>query len=260
MSLVYSDTTTKKGIVQFFETECGFTYGDISGDTTKLIPFTADVNMAMDDFTRIAIKNSGKWQYDDSNQTDYPIIKRHLITGQRDYPFTTDESSNLILDIHKVFILPSATATLYQEVYPIDQQSEDGAYGITSEITATGVPYQYDKTSNSLIFDPPSSYTTTGTTNYGLKILISREGSYFVSTDTTKKPGVPGLFHKYFYLKPARDYARRQGLSSLNRLEEEVLKMEGDELRGITGTIANYYANRSRDERPRLSGSKIMYI
>ena len=38
--------------------------------------------------------------------------------------FIRPAAGNLILDIYKVLILPSATATEYVEIYPVDQQSQ----------------------------------------------------------------------------------------------------------------------------------------
>lgn len=254
MSAQFSDTTNLKGLVQLYEKECGFNYGDVSGDATKLKQFTAEANMARDDFDAIALTASGKWNLDDSNHTDYPIIKTNLVAGQRDYPFTTDEQGNLILDIYKVLILPSATATEYEEIFPVDQQTE--TTGIETEETAQGVPYRYDKTANGIFLDPIPSYSAT----LGLKLLINREASYFTSTDTTKKPGVPGLFHKYFYLKPAATYARRNGLANLNAIENELIKMEGNPLVGIVGSIAEYFGRRAKDERPRITGRRTNYI
>lgn len=123
MSLVYSSTSSKNGILQVIERNLKLGDGYITGNTTRLAEWTNEVNLALDEALRIIIPASGKWQFDDSNQTDYPIIYTSLVSGQRDYAFTTDGSSNLILDIYRVFILPSSTATTYQEIWPVDQQS-----------------------------------------------------------------------------------------------------------------------------------------
>ncbi len=256
MSIQFNDTTNYKGLVQIYEKECGFKRGDISGDSTRLKELTADINLTWDDYLSIALTASGKWQFDDSNQTDYPIIKTNLVSGQRDYTFTTDEGGNLILDIYKVAILPSASSTLYQEINPIDQQSDNEAADIVAESTATGVPYTYDKTANGFFLDPIPSYNATS----GLKVYINREPSYFTSSDTTKKPGCPGIHHRYFALKPALDYARRNNLANYNRLLEEVISFEGDEARGITGTIVKYFSRRSKDEAAVMTPKRILYI
>lgn len=262
MSLVFNDTSTFRGLVQIYEREIGANQGDISGDTTKLKQFTADCNLALDDFVVLALKSSGRWQFDDSNQTDYPIISTNLISGQRDYSFTTDGSGNLILDIYKVFV--ANASGLFTEITPVDVQSATnlGSFGNTSGRVwnnsddlssftngqnASGVPFRYDKTANSIFLDPIPNYNYTN----GLKVYINREATYFSYDDTTKSAGIPGTFHKYLALKPALDYARRNSLANLPRLEAEVVKLEG--LPGQPGLIAEYFGRRARDERWRLT-------
>ena len=247
MSLKYNQTSSLDGIIQEIEHELDFKYGDISGDTTLLKQFTVAVNLTWDNYLSIALPASGKWQFDDSNQTDYPIIKTNLVDGQRDYTFTTDEGGNLILDIYKVAILLSATDTLYQEIKPIDQQSDTEAWGILSENTTEGTPYQYDKTANGLFLDPIPSYNATN----GLKVYINREASYFTTSDTTKKPGCPGLHHRYFVLKPAFDYARVHGMSIEGSLRNEVILMEK--------AIEGYFGRRSKDDRKILTNRPINF-
>ena len=215
--------------------------------------FTSDCNQALDDFWAIAIPASGTWQLDDSNQTDYPIITTNLVASQRDYSFTTDGSSNLILDIYRVFILSSATATDYVEIFPRDAQSDLGTKGFTANQTTTGTPYRYDKTANGLFLDPIPSYASTN----GLKIYINREASYFTTAHTDRKPGVYGTLHAYFYLKPALTYARRNNFANANQIEREVMKFEGVNGRG--GLIREAYAYRARDERKQLSMRSIQF-
>lgn len=247
MSLTFNDTSTFKGIIQIIEKECGMDRGAISGNTSLLKDWAADVNLAWDDYLSIALQASGTWQFDDSNHTDYPIIKTNLVDGQRDYTFTSDANSNLILDIHKVAILPSATATLFEEIKPIDAQSDAAAYGLVSEVTTEGVPYQYDKTANGIFLDPIPSYNAT----LGLKLYINREASYFTSADTTKKPGCPGIHHRYFALKPAYDYARRSNRANADRLLREIVSMEQ--------SIKEYFSRRSKDEPKRMTMGGIAF-
>lgn len=256
MSLQYNDTTLYKGIVQIGEKEIGANRGDISASTDKLKEFTADANIAVDIYLELALTASGRWQIDDSNQTDYPIVKTNIVAGQRDYSFTTDSGGNLILDIYRVAILPSATATLFEEIKPVDQQSDIDVQNMVAEVTTRGVPWRYDKTGNGIFLDPIPSYSATS----GLKIYINREGSYFAYTDTTKKPGFPGIHHRYFAIRAAYEIARRNNLSTCDRLLKEVVDYEGDEARGLIGKIARYYGKRSKDERPVMRGKRILYI
>lgn len=216
--------------------------------------FVSDCNQALDDFWAIAIPASGTWQLDDSGHSDYPIITTDLVASQRDYSFTTDQQGNLILDIYRVFVKLSASSSIYQEIYPIDVQSDIGTEGFTDGQNLTGTPDHYDKTANGLFLDPIPSYASTN----GLKLYINREASYFTTSDTTKKPGVHGDLHKYFYLKPASEYARRNNLANYRNIEREVLKLEG--INGRGGLIRETYARREKDVRKIMRPKKILYI
>jgi hypothetical protein len=241
-----------RGLVQLYELEIGANRGDVSGNPERLAQFVSDCNQALDDFLTIAIPASGTWEFDDSNQSDYPIMKTDLVSGQRDYTFTTDGSGNLVLDIYKVAIYGSPTATTYTAIYPIDELEEEYG-GILTENPAGGTPYRYGKMANGIFLDPVPNYSA----DSGLKLYVNREASYFTVSDTTKKPGVPGNLHKYFYLKPAAEYARRNNLANQDRLMAEVLKMEGSP--GRVGTIAQQFARRARDERRGLSMKGISF-
>jgi hypothetical protein len=247
MSRQFNDTSTLTGLVQGYELEIGANPGDVSGNTTKLKQFAAATKGAFDRYWQIALPASGKWQLDDSNQTDYPIITTNLVDGQRDYSFTTDESGNLVLDIYRVFVLTSATGTQYVEIFPVDQQSDTNTEGFTDGQNSEGTPYRYDKTANGIFLDPISAYDA----DDGLKVYINREASYFASTDTTKKPGVPGIHHDYFFLRPAMEYARRNNLAVADRLEVAVLRFEE--------AIKEYFGHRAKDERNRITTKPINF-
>lgn len=265
MSIQFNDVTNYKGLVQFYEKKLGFPRGFVSGDTDRLKEFTADVNVAIDDFMALAIPASGTWQYDDTSTLEsdgittrkYPIIKANLILGQRDYTFTADQQGNLILDIFKVMILPSATSVLYQEIYPIDAQASGDWSDISTENTATGTPYQYDKTANGIILDKLPSYNAT----LGLKIYVNREGSYFLYTDTTKLPGVPGILHAYFFLNPALNYAQRNSLAIAGgRLRNGAFTGMLSEVNEFEKRITDYFGQREKDKQNLMQNEPIIFI
>lgn len=244
----FSDTTNYNGIIQTLEREV---YGDagiaqISGNTTKLKLATVDVNDAMDDYTYLAIENSGTWQWDDPNHTKYPTVKANIVSGQRDYSFTVDEQGYYILDIYKIAILQSATATLYEELIPIDVQSDDDmAYRFHD--TATGVPAKYDKTANGIIFDVIPNYSATG----GLLAYINREATHFTTSDTTKVPGIPVFHVDYLCVRAAERYARRNSLAVYAGLRAERLELERN--------VKAYFGSRQRDVRKRLTMRSIRF-
>ena len=207
---------------------------------------TADENLAIDRFLELAIRSSGKWQFDDSNHTDYPIIMTNIVSGQRDYAFTTDEGGNLILDIYKVMIKQSASDDTYIEIFPVDQQSDPATDQFWNGDNVAGIPDRYDKTANGLFLgDGVPNYNATN----GLKVFINREGSYFTTSDTTKKPGIPGLFHEFIALYPSYLYALRNGLKTVNNFRDEISDMEV--------RIRKYFRDRAKDEDLFMSGESI---
>jgi hypothetical protein len=141
---------------------------------------------------------------------------------------------------------------IFSEIEPVDQQTLNNSVTNTDTFingqNVTGTPTRYDKTDNALFLDPIPNYSREDS----LKMLVSREGSYFVYTATTKMPGVPGSLHRYFALKPALDHARRNNLATYEKLAAEVLEYEGNEDRGIVGRIARAYGRREKDIKRRM--------
>lgn len=230
MSLQFSDTENKNGIVELIDDELG-----TNAQSYPLLKKARDANLALDALLAIAFKADGGWQLDDTNHTKYPIIKTTLTAGRRDYKFLTDEQGNVVLDIYRVFVKDENGT--YHEIYPVDMQSDKGVESFNDGLNVQGIPSRYDKTGNSIFLDSVPSYTIAD----GLKVMINREGSYFVSTDTTKKPGVPGLFHEWFVLHPAYRYARRKNLKNAKTLKTDLDDMEK--------RITTYFTQRTRDER-----------
>lgn len=253
MAIQISDTTTKKGLVQFYEKEIGLEYGDVSGNSDKLAEFIARVGVTLDNYLLLWAKNAGTWQGDDMNFTDFQIITTDITSGRRDYSFTSDQNSHRITDVSKVLILPSATSTIYREIFPTDELNTDENDILT--IAIAGIPITYGKIGTSVLLDPVPNYNASD----GIKMVVNREGSYPTTSDTTKVIGVPA-FHEYFYLKPAYEYACIHGSSNLTNLEKKVADLEGNERMGITGKIADFFSGRERDIRKVMTGKKINYI
>jgi hypothetical protein len=197
------------------------------------LQFTADINLALDKALTLIFQTGGTWQFDDSNQTDYPIITTNIVSGQRDYSFTTDATGNLILEIYRVLVA-DVNGTFY-DVAPVDVGQGTAPRSYTDNLNVGGLPNTYDKLANAIFLDPIPNYNATA----GLKVYINREGSYFNTNDTTKKPGFAGLFHEYLALRPSWQYACVNGLANVNKLEEQVLKMESD--------MQDYYRGREKD-------------
>lgn len=228
MSLQFSDSTNKRGIVELIDANLGT-------DSTQypLNQKTRDINLALDRVFALIFQVGGTWQFDDSNQTDYPIITTNIVSGQRDYSFTVDGSSNLILEIYRVLVA-NVNGTFF-DVYPVDVEQKDAPNSFVDGLNVGGQPYTYDKLANGIFLDPVPNYNRTG----GLKIYVNREGSYFTTSDTTKKPGFAGLFHEYLALRPSWQFATRKLLPNAAGLQSQMLQMEQD--------IMDYYKSREKD-------------
>lgn len=240
MSIPFSNTTTKNGIIQLIERNLSFPDAGISSNSTLFAQFTGDVNIALDKVLSLIFQVGGTWQFDDSNHSDHPIITTDLVSGQRDYSFTSDGSGNLILQIYKVLIADAEGN--FREVFPTDVPS-GAPSNYWDGLDVTGSPITYDKLGNGIFIDPPANYNSSG----GLKIYINREGSYFTTADTTKKPGFAGLFHEYLALRPSYMHAFRKSLPIRDSLEKEMLKMEAD--------IMDYYKSREKDVNKTMRGA-----
>lgn len=234
----FSDTTNRTGIIELIEDLTGTQSASTSSYT--LATKTRDVNNTFSHFNMIAQRSAGGWEADDTNQTDYPIITTNLVANQQDYSFTVDQQGNQILDIYRVELANSSG--IFSQLVPLDEVDMDGV-SLTEFMKTPGAPMFYRKTANGIFLYAPTNYNYTN----GLKIYYARTPTYFTTSDTTKKPGIPDMFHEYLALRPAYFYALAKGLPQATALGNQVLEFEGSDRLGITGKIGDYYANRSRD-------------
>jgi len=183
---------------------------------------TTDVNLGIDNLLLMLFGQGagGRWQIDDSNQTDYPIITTDLVASQRDYAFTNDGSSNLILDIYKVQAMDSAG--VYHDLDYVDIMGGDAPTTMTDGQNTTGTPTVYDLTGNGIILDLIPSYAKTN----GLRAFVNRESTYFTASDTTKKWGYTGLYHEYLVLYASYQYARAKSLPNRDSIKVDLLELE----------------------------------
>jgi hypothetical protein len=205
--------------------------GKITGNATLLAEFTAEVNIAHDHALRIIYRNAVAGRYNDSNHSGSPEILINILAGTREYSVLNDGSSNLAIDIHNVFLLPSATATTYVELEVAEIYGED-TLDFLNGSTTQGVPTRYARRGTKIVLDLPPSYSV----NSGLKVPVTIEPSYFITSDTTKKPGFSGLFHEYLALRPAYIYASNNSLPVSSALYERMARMESE--------IEQFYAIR----------------
>jgi hypothetical protein len=225
--MVFSDTSTEQGILQ--ETRWLVGANATSYPTNDI---TRNVNRWFDKAVSLIFKSGGRWQWDDSNQTDLPIATTDLVLGQAEYGL---EVSHLRIERVEV----KTQQGTWVRLRPFDKR--DVNTSIEDFNATAGTPQFYDVVANSVFVYPASSYAQ----DDSLKIWFQRRGAYFAVSDTTKAPGFAEIFHRYLSLGAAFDYALKNNLSNRNQLREEISAMEEE--------IKDFYALRQPDEHIRLS-------
>lgn len=249
MSLVFSNPTLKSGICERIDKRLGTTL-----DSYSMADKVSDINSAMDRALLLIFKAGGRWQFDDSNQTDYPIIVSDLNAGQRDYTFVKDSAGNLILDIYKVMVMDQNG--IYRDMKPTDMQSNRFDQSFYDGQNVQGIPTKYDKTANGIFMDVVPSYSQVG----GIKIFINREGTYFNASDTTKVPGFAGTLHEYLVISPAYKYASANSLAQAGGVLRNGARTGlFAEMYDWEGQIDEYYGQREKDTRKVLRGRQINF-
>lgn len=247
--MVFREDTFRTGIVNLIEDLTGTQSATTS--SYSIATKTRDINNAYANYFMLGFQAEGRWQLDDTNQTDYPIITANVVVNQQDYTFTVDGSSvtdtlgtaanNQILDIYRVEV--TDTTGFAYELLPIDQFDLKGI-ALSEFMDTSARPVYYDKTSNGIFLYPAANYSR----NSALKIYVNRTPSYFKYTDTTKKPGIPDTFHEYLALRPSYQYCLRKGLSQTANLKQDMMQMEE--------AIRSYYSQRAKDEVKRMTSRR----
>lgn len=241
-NMQFSNTTDKSGLIQQCEKWTNLGDAGISGDSFLLPRFTADINAAFDEVVPLIFASDAKWQWDDINHTKMPVATTNLNSGQADYAFVSDEQGNSVLEIRKLFVIDGSG--IYQEMEAVDAQTDINAANILAEAsTNVGTPRRYDKIGPSVLLDPIPNYSAA----LGVRAVFSRSPSYFVSTDTTKTPGIPIPFHQLLALIPSRDYVaihKPENTSLLAVINTKITEQKT--------MFKDFLSKRSKDEKPVL--------
>lgn len=225
--MVFSDTSTNQGIVQ----EARWLVG---ANTTSypIADLTRNINRALDRVVSLIFNAGGRWQWDDSNQTTYPIATTALVSGQQDYTFDVTH-----LRVHRVEVKDTSGNWHKLEVF---DPKDLGKEALGEFETTNGIPKYYDVIANSVFLYPASNFSQAGS----LKVWFQRKGSYFDTTDTTKEPGFAEIFHRHLALSAAYDFALKNNLTNRDSLRQEIALMEEE--------IKHFYSYRQPDEKPRM--------
>lgn len=243
MSLQFSDTSSNKsGLIQECESQVfgDNSYGRISGDVNLLATFTRYINEALNRVVNLILMSDGRWQFDDTNNTDFPIATATLgtVTGseQQDYSFDVT-----MLRILRMEVMDNTGA--WNLMTPIDE-ADLYDQSLTDFLNTPGLPLYYDKQGSSIMLYP-KPLATAVTSVGGLKVWFQRPPVYFVTSDTVKVPGFNSMYHRLVATIASRDYAVFKGLAIANSIT--ALVQLGED------SLVENYALRSKDDHVKLS-------
>ncbi len=200
------------------------------------------INNAYNRVISIILQADGRWQWDDNNQTDFPVATAALVADQNDYQLSTTHLK--ILDVHL-----KDSGGLWRKLKPIDS-SDYTETPIEQVYSTTGVPVEYDALGSSVVLYPTPNFSQSAS----LKIYYQRGPAEFTSdevTTGTKVPGFSSLYHDLIPLWVAYDYALANGGQNINVLLAEIQRKEA--------AIVADYARRHKDERKRLTMGQVNF-
>lgn len=220
--MVFSDTTSKTGLVQKFEFWTRQPYGS-SGDLLKTI--TELLNSGFDSIMPLLLSYSDYIRWDDFNHSDRPTGTINLFSGQSDYTVTEDDNALDILNLTSVRVIERTGGTEFktlERMYLNDPRVVDA---ISPNPSIGGTPTHFVEQGNTVFLYPEPNYSVTN----GIKLMFEREQSRFISTDTTKEPGIPKPFHELLVLHAALDWVtvnRPKDGNTINKISEKITRKE----------------------------------
>lgn len=230
--MVFSDTSNLNGVIEDITFRTNASTTDFPLKTRTMY-----VNEAYGRVANIIIRADGRMQWDDTNHTDQPIYDCDLVSGQTDYNVFSEAPSALQdwLTIERVEGLDEAGNGVL--LRPIDKR--DIPESMAEYRKTAGQIDEYDFNGTNLLLYPAPNYSKTN----GLTIYFHRAPSYFVSTDTTKRPGFASIFHPYLsiYASYVWNSVKKNDWSLkpiLDQMEKE---------------IGEFYSRRPKYEVPRIS-------
>jgi len=239
--MVYNDTATRLGLIQECESLTGLGKLGISGDTDKLADFTRWINESYFKVTGAIIKTDGRWQWDDSNQTNQPVATTDLVSGQRDYGViaAAPTSTQDWLEVDRVEMIDNAGNNVI--IHPFDKR--DIKVSIDELYETDNIPQFYDFEGGSIKLYPSPNYDSSD----GLKIWFKRAPLLFASTDTTKKPGFASIYHRILAYEASMSYLLTKDMGRWTSIKALADQMNLE--------IKKHYNKRDKYEIPRIGRS-----
>ena len=227
--MVFSDSAGLQGIIE----EIDFLVGSNS-TSYPVAQKTRNVNRGLDRTAYLIQTADGKWDFEDTNNTDLPIGFTDIEAGQQDYGF-------------------DATHLKVKEIFYVDKEGlktqlihRDDKTFFLDKIASQdiGIPTAYCIIGNSIFLDCFPEEGTTEDADIQLEVYFARNISYFTVSDTTKQPGFNPQFHRILSLYGAYDYAMVKRLDVATTLRQEIALMEK--------ALQDFYSRRDQTQNIRM--------
>lgn len=233
--MIYSDSGTGAGLVEMIRR-----LTNTDSTTYPIASLTADFNTIYSEYVSLILSSDTRWQWDDSNYTTLPIATTNLISGQRDYQF-----DDKFLKVLKVLVKdPSGN---YQEIKQIDIQDKNinAVAMIENQSSNTGQPIRYDLIGDTIRLQPTPDYSQTA----GIEVYYQRYEDPFLTTDTTRSPGIPNLYHMGLAYGTAHIFALVHGQPTVDRLKAEDIECRK--------ALAEFLSKRNKGEKPKMTAKQV---
>lgn len=221
-------------------------------NSTSLL--AADMNdftqPAENDIASMIMQCDGRWQYDDTNQTDTPIATTNLVSGQQDYTLSLSQ-----LRILSISVL--GLTGIWRKLIPFDPDDLTDSFGPLYDraqfLNTPGIPLYYDLQGESIYLYPAPDNGISVTLTAGLKVYYQRGPVAFdwTSGNTTNTPGFNSLYHHLIAYKAAVSYC----VINLPELVAGYMNVVAK----IESALILDYSKRDKDERQILSMAPIKF-
>lgn len=197
-------------------------------------------NTAYEDIVVDILDADGRWQWDDTNRTDFPIGTTNLVSSQQDYAFDTTH-----LKIIGVSVMDKNGS--FYKLQPIDS-ADIGDTDRAAFMSTAGKPQYYDKLGNSVFLYPKPDNGVSVTLTSGLKVYFQRTADLFTAgqvTTGTKVPGFASPFHMLIAYMSALPYAQSY--------KKDRVPMIIEYIRTKRAELKKFYSKRDKEERPTMT-------
>jgi len=233
----FSESTNLSGLVEDIDFICG-----TDSTSYPLKDKARNANRWLYKAVTDLIEVRGRFEFDDTNFTDFPVETADMVAGQSDYQLPAEFLKLLAVEVQD----QNGNWTRLQEIDKLQLKTT-----ITDFEDTNGLPRFYDIMGNSLILYPAPSATDT-TLTAGIKLHYIRKIDEFISTDTTQPPGIPEPFHRIVSLGTAYDWMMIHGPQD----KTQSLRNEIEQLRKEMKT---FEVGKNRDKKTSIKPKRENY-